>query len=98
MVSKTPRRFCIESFEGDFDALALRAHFEFGALPGGAYPTSEDFQNAACAVAYSDDVAGRWHLEAVRLRRGVGYGKPLDIPAVNRAVAAWLFAHRATNA
>lgn len=59
-------------FDGDFSLLPLRASLDIGPVP--QYPTSEDFQNAACRTAHADPftwegAAVHWYLEAVRERR-----------------------------
>jgi hypothetical protein len=87
----TVQRFQIDSFEGDFDALPLRSHLLFGEVP--SYPTSEDFQNAACTAFGSTDVAARWRMEAIRWRL-VHRGVPMDLHAIAIAVANFLFARR----
>lgn len=59
----------IDAFNGDFDSLSIAAQLRYGAIP--AYPTSDDFQLAACLVADDLDIyaEAHWYIEAIRERR-----------------------------
>ncbi len=86
-------QYTIESFQGQFEFLPLRAGIMFGAVP--EYPSDSDFHLAASAVKNegTDDVAAHWQLEAVRFRR-LNPGAKLDATALKsiaNAVAARIF-------
>ena len=82
----------IDRFDGSFEWLPLAAHLRYGAVP--AYPTSQDFQRAACAVSVDLDThaEAHWYLEAVRERR-LHPGRTLNEAArdINGRVAARLY-------
>lgn len=66
---------------------SVRAHLICGEVP--VYPTDEDFQRAAMsATSEFPEPAYVWRMEAIRSRRGPGYGKPLDLPVVQAATEA----------
>lgn len=79
----------------DLDLLPLRAQVLFGEVP--LYPTREYFERAALFVGFGEPAAD-WYIEAVRWRRGAGYGKPLEdgLPIIAGRTAArlWRLAER----
>ena len=57
----------IDTFEGDFELLPLRAHFLFGRLP--QCPSDADFHMAVTDAIPAQDPAAEWRVEAIRFRR-----------------------------
>lgn len=79
------------------DLLPFRALLLYGEVP--LYPIGETFDLAVSDVACAaDDPAAHWRVEAVRWRRGAGYGKPLEqgLPIIAGRTAArlWKLAER----
>lgn len=70
--------------------LHLRAAVLYGEVP--LYPIRDDFDLAVSVVERTpEDRAAHWHVEAVRWRRGPGYGAPLDLAIIAGRVAARLW-------
>lgn len=91
-------------FAGDFDLLPIAATLHFSAVP--MYPTADDFHAAvseyegALSEVTIDGVitmrlaSARWRVEAIRWRRGAGYGvTPMDLATIASRTAAALHAY-----
>lgn len=79
------------------DLWPVRASFVAGEVP--LYPTDEDFQTAVMAATnHYPEPAYVWRMEAIRWRRGPGYGQPLDLPAIESATVAAMARLAAKNA
>lgn len=80
------------NFDGEFSFLPLAAGLRYSAIP--EYPTSADFQNAACCVAWDLDKypEAHWYIEAIR-ERILNPGRKLDDAAhdINKRVATRLY-------
>jgi len=84
----------IDTFEGDFELLPLRAHFLFGRLP--QCPSDADFHMAVTDAIPAQDPAAEWRVEAIRFRRQ-NPGARLDdinLKTIARATAARLHRRR----
>ena len=80
--------FQADAFLGDFDALPLRSHILFGAVP--RYPIEDDFHHAVSVAFHANDAAAEWRIEAVRWRRSHSDGE-LDLHAIATATAERLY-------
>lgn len=88
-------------FTGDFDLLPITASLHFAAVP--MYPTDGDFHGAVSeyeGTTRDDGVitmrlaAARWRVEAIRWRRGAGYGvAPMDLATIAQHTSAALHAY-----
>ncbi len=94
----------ITIFTGDFDLLPIASSLHFAAVP--IYPTEGDFHlavsdyEAALGAVAIDGVitmqlaAARWRVEAIRWRRGAGYGvATMDIATIATRTAEALHAY-----
>lgn len=80
--------FAADNFDGSFDALPLRSHILFGALP--SHPIENDFHHAVSVAFHANDAADDWRVEAIRWRRHNPIGE-LDLHAIAVATAKRLF-------
>ncbi len=90
-MTATTELTALDRFDGEFSFLPFEAGVRYGEVP--LYPTGEDFQNAACVCAHEQRPAAVWFREAIRWRRGPGYGRPLNegLKAIASATATAIY-------
>lgn len=78
----------LQTFNGDFDSLPIKAHILLGQVP--LNPNYGDFCLAVSDLEHDQTPESLWRLEAIRWRLA-NQGKNLDLQAINKVVAKRLY-------